>query len=691
MKVYIPRQEIMAITGSALLKLMMAEHWPKLDLFVRESIQNSLDASTGMKGASDVAFGFGQFHQKSFSCHLEGVTEALNKRFKDDTYNYLFVRDMAKGLRGPMHFSDKSDSKERDLQKLVYEVAKPQEAQGAGGSWGLGKTVYFRMGIGLVVYYSRIKTDTGFESRMAACLVENENSKDSILNGTSLNAERGLAWWGRPYEYMDGSKKMKGTVPITDETEIEQILSVFGLNPYTGNQTGTLILIPYADKEDLLKSNISSSVGSGWKVPWLSSVEKYLEVATRRWYAPRLNNEAYEIIVERPWLRVSVNGRIVTDDNSKDTFGRFRNLYNLAILGKNNQKGIYLHDINLNSTFEDKLAGRIAYGVFSDSDLKMTAPDNKPNPFEYIWNDKDKMGEESDGRIILAFSRGPGMVVSYETSGDWVKGIKCSLEQNEFLLIVFALNSKNRFLNPGKYETIEDYFRGSEEADHAAWQDIQSGKNQHPKVLDRIQKHIRKAINDTYKPNKDGDETKNSVLSSIFGSVLLPPEGFGKKAKKAAVQPSPGGQRIGGKNIRASVFANKIYFDKEYIQVPVRITGKLDNNSSAFLLQVVTDGLSIPLEKWTETVGLECPFEFDSTLVSKVTVNGKEEKVSIAIGDRKNRILGPLSIERVVNDGVGIGIEFSSSEKCEFSVTMIIKIKIMDSSAKVGYRLRESE
>ena len=95
----------------------------------------------------------------------------------------------------------------------MYEICKPQEAAGAGGSWGLGKTVYFRICIGLVIYYSRIKEKDGYASRLAASCVENENDADAMIPLWQGKSSRGIAWWGV-------SVGDNATQPVTDEAYI---------------------------------------------------------------------------------------------------------------------------------------------------------------------------------------------------------------------------------------------------------------------------------------------------------------------------------------------------------------------------------------------------------------------------------------------------------------------------------------
>ena len=197
MKIEIAEPGRMTQSGSSLLKLIQNNNMPILDLLVRESIQNSLDAKNEKDPYVTVEFYTGQFDKKILNSELEGITDALNERFWKQNYNYIAVRDSnTVGLTGKLHYDEVIDNQYGNLLKLIYEISKPQEMEGAGGSWGLGKTVYFRVGIGLVIYYSRIINECGeFESRLAASFVENEMFDDSIIPALSGKSKRCIAWW----------------------------------------------------------------------------------------------------------------------------------------------------------------------------------------------------------------------------------------------------------------------------------------------------------------------------------------------------------------------------------------------------------------------------------------------------------------------------------------------------------------
>lgn len=219
MKIEIAEPGRMTQSGSSLLKLIQNNNMPILDLLVRESIQNSLDAKNEKDSYVTVEFLTGEFNKISLNRELEGITDSLNKKYWKNEYKYIAVRDSnTVGLTGKLHYDEVTDNQYGNLLKLIYEISKPQEAEGAGGSWGLGKTIYFRVGIGLVIYYSRIINEQEqYESRLAATLVENEMETDSLIPALPGKSKRGIAWWGQNI----GENKTK---PITDEKYIEKIL-----------------------------------------------------------------------------------------------------------------------------------------------------------------------------------------------------------------------------------------------------------------------------------------------------------------------------------------------------------------------------------------------------------------------------------------------------------------------------------
>ena len=377
MEIEIAEHGRMTESGSSLLRLIQNQDIPLLDLLVRESVQNSLDAAIKGVPSVNVDFVTGQFDSSGLNSHFAKISGKLDREFPSGygKYDFIQIRDSGtEGLTGPVSYDGVKNNDFGNLLKLVYEICKPQQNEGAGGSWGLGKTVYFRIGIGLVIYYSRIFQNGKYISRMAACMVEDETQKNTFIPVTG-NLKRGIAWWGQS----DGGN---GTVPLEDCAEIDEILNIFGTVPYKGNQTGTTIIIPYINSEQLLDEVYARNEEGDFRPYWTRSVPEYLNVAIQRWYAPRIMNRDYKF---GAFLVPSVNHRQVKD--MLPLFRVVRNLYIMAVTGKDtyfSENGIQVktEHIFTRNVLTEGSAGTLVSVRMTGQQLKMLPPDNCKSPYQ---------------------------------------------------------------------------------------------------------------------------------------------------------------------------------------------------------------------------------------------------------------------------------------------------------------------
>lgn len=676
MKIEIAEPGRMTQSGSSLLRLIQNNDMPILDLLVRESIQNSLDAYREDAKYVNVEFLTGEFDSKSLNSHLQGIQEELNNRYEGRESRYIAIRDSnTKGLTGKLHFDDVENNDYGNLLKLIYEISKPQESLGAGGSWGLGKTVYFRIGIGLVIYYSRILDENNeYESRLAVSMIEDENSVDSIIPSINGKIKRGIAWWGESI----GENK---TRPITNETEIEEILDIFNIRPYSNEETGTTILIPYINAKELLNSNrlIHENDDKQEQLPfWHLNIEEFIKVSVQRWYAPRLNNHHYNY---GRWLRVLVNGEGIGLDSMEPIFKLIQGLYNKAIQKESLHKDLQSTHINvkaikLRNVLLEQQAGWVAYTKISKSLLKMTPPTNKLSPYIYI-NQENLDGDTN--RPIVLFTRKPGMIVSYETSGPWVDSIPSS-GKDEFIIAVFVLNSNNMVVGMGESLNLEEYIRKSEMADHTSWSDW--GNSQlNPRIINKVQGHIRAAITKSYKEDDNTNGNKlNSGLGKLFGDLLLPPENFGKK-------PSPGNDTSPKSKVVAKHKGASLRLDNDSIKFTssgVQIRFKVECPSKISQLNLETfiamESGRLSVEQWEDELGQEMPFEVISVLVDKIGCRGEQAR---SCDLRIDNCSTEMSTEGMnlkflySKNGIPYGLSVTTKEKASLTIegTMVIKVK----------------
>ena len=692
MKIEIAEPGRMTQSGSSLLKLIQNNNMPILDLLVRESIQNSLDAKNELDSYVTVEFITGEFNKISLNRELEGITDSLNKKYWKNEYKYIAVRDSnTVGLTGKLHYDEVTDNQYGNSLKLIYEISKPQEAEGAGGSWGLGKTVYFRVGIGLVIYYSRIINEQGqYESRLAASLVENEMEMDSLIPALPGKSKRGIAWWGQNI----GENKTK---PITDEQYIEQILKIFNMDPYEGDLTGTTIIIPYIDEHMLLENNqIEYKDGEDNSIRpfWRCSIEDYLKVAIQRWYAPRLNNKKYPY---GKFLRAKINKIGIGLDNMEPAFQIVQALYNRAIseevcddILKEDGVECKSEEIILRKVLETTKAGTVAYAKVPRKILKTGYPDNKPEPYMYF---NCEIRDKEKNKPVLFFTRKPGMIVSYEDVGNWVDGISAS-NKDEFILAIFVLNSENRLANTNGIYSLEEYVRKSEMADHTSWGDFSMGNN-NPRIVSKVQTQVNSKISKEFSVEEEDTTSRlNSGLGKMFGDLLLPPENFGKKPSGG----SGGGQGGNGhtethKNVIFGYEPSKTKYSPNGMVVKLTIRSRRKITSTGINLAIDSETGAIKPKDWEEKMGLSMPFAISSTeiFIKKLDGSDRDLKMTVDSTNIKSKV-DDISCELVkTNNNVGCGIHIMSESEHQIEMELDVSLQLNRKDIKPLFNVDKNE
>lgn len=677
MKIEIAEPGRMTQSGSSLLKLIQNNSMPILDLLVRESIQNSLDASNKIGNYVKVNFITGGFSANELNLELEGISDSLNKRFSGEKYEYLAIRDSnTVGLTGPLHYDEVQDNNYGNLLKLVYEISKPQEASGAGGSWGLGKTVYFRLGIGLVIYYSRIRKDNGdYESRLVATLVENERDPQSIIPSLPNKSKRGIAWWG---EQIDDNK----TRPITDEKEIHRLLSIFNISPYYNEETGTTIIIPYINSKKLLQHNkLDFSEENQLVNPyWYNSINEYLNIAIQRWYAPRLNNSNYPY---GKYLNVSINDESI---QWEPIFKVIQALYNRAMTGN-----IGVDDILVGSESQPKVEKIILRNIFTKSDvgvisyvklnkelLKMNPPHNKYSPFLFI---NSALPQTENNKPLITFTRKPGMLVAYETLGPWVDGIPVT-SSDEYIVGIFVLNSNNTFSGFTNNVSLEEYIRKSEMADHTSWIDF-NFNNKNLGIISKIQKHIVRKISKEFSVNTAEDlNRKNSGLGRLLGDLVLPPENFGSKASKGSLnkQGNPRQTSNAKGKMTTNIDFNNIKFYEDYMEIPILLISNKPQCDVSLTLGIQSQNGLISIPEWESSLGIDSPFSIKEVNIEIISINNSRISHSLILSNGRTDIKiedYSLEVKMIASSrNNNYSITLNTPIAYKFQISLLVKLKL---------------
>ena len=683
MKIELYSAQKLSLKGSDLQKMIQNKDMPILDLLVRESIQNSLDAKDDSSPSHfvTVEFNYGDFNRDALNSELEGINLS-NKPLWGN--RYLSISD-----KNTVGLTGKYDDKKSNLYKLVFGIMDAQQASGAGGSWGIGKTVYFRVGVGLVIYYSRIKTASGgFESLLSAAFVEDETSETALI--PPVNGQKyGIAWWGD--EISPNSHTIRET---RDQNSINRVLQAFNLAQYKGPETGTRIIIPFVDELFLLSHNQPAREDDVPAPFWMSSLKEYLRISVQKWYIARLNNRKY---LHGKYLNLSINGKPVGPDSIEPFFLLAQALYNKAALSiakspdsdniKYADAEIKIETIVVYSQIFPNEAGQVAYVKVNRKQLGMTPPNNRPSPYEYI---NSAVEEDDFGKPILMFCRKPGMVVSYKTDGKWLKAVP-KTSDDEFIIAWFVLNSQPKLTSADI--TIEDYIRKSEMADHCSWDDC-ALDSQKPSIISKIKRSVSRKLGKAFEDAREnGDKAADTGLGTLLGRLLLPPEGFG--GRPTLPPPNPpgpgpdegGGSGHGGTGGRGSSTMIRNCVKYRYSIVKYTPTGMFlqmsistgKKKATRFGISFEMDSIkgSISANNWKNDLGLPLPLCINTV---KMTIKKVDEDTKEAVWTiHSDAQYGKIQVnQKKTSDGewYGIGFGFADGEGHVVELLLFLDVTI---------------
>lgn len=594
----------MAQDGDAILRSLQNKSLPIVDLMIRESLQNSLDATLPNAKNTIVDFNVGQFNTYELSSHLEGIENVLNERY-EMFEDFISIGDKnTTGLTGNYSSTDAYELNKSNFYKLVFGIGKNQEADGAGGSWGLGKTSYFRIGAGIVIYYTRVKNGNDFEERLVASLIESPKEHSRLLPKNV----RGIAWWGEYANNPDDDR----IFPLTDKDKIYNILKIFNLTNYKDEETGTTIIIPFV-------KGTQNNIENENAYPWEENKEEAIKYAIQRWYNPRLNNHDYSQTLGNSKLIARVNeDPLIEEYNIEPFFKIMKDLYTSALTTKPlnksiNVKPIYLKRNGMKNPSEVPV-GHVAFKEATKEELEMVGPNNRFSPLQLIGYKNDKIIEDNNSKII-AYCRKPGMIVEYSIDGEWVPKANV-LNKNNLLIGFFVPNSNGelttKFENEG-YRNLEQYLRATENADHADWID-EDGFG----IIQRMKSTTSKVINDFYQgEDSDRQSSATSGISRKFGKIFLPPKNYGRTStskKEKAVK----SRKSENKNRMADINVIKSEpIDESNVKVEFKANIK-DDAISAVYLEVLSQEKKMNKKEWEKAMGSSLDFPF---IISEIVIN----------------------------------------------------------------------
>lgn len=633
--------------GHSVLASLQNHSIPQLDLLVREAVQNSSDAAIDSDHNSvHVDFRVGDFDAPAFNREFAGLDELLPGFTEGLPARFLEIRDKkTSGLTGSYRRPDDGDHS--NFVKLIFDSGKTQASdRESGGSWGYGKSVYYRVSsIGLVIFYTHInEPDTGSEHRLIATLVEDEEDQASIL-GRIKKASIGRGWWGAPPDEESGVN----VFPILDLGAITEFLNLFGLKPFKESDTGTSVIIPYIDEEKLLADVIPAGSLSDDEIQrcvWRESVEQYITHALKKWYAPKLHNTKLDELARQGkgrerWIRASVNGEMLRFDEMGRFFQLIQELYTTARLEvagihypHEMFPGIRSDSINLRKgrgSKEVKLfegpVGVVSYIEITDGELYPGYSDLSPYVLTGNFENLEEVNEP-----ILAFTRQLGMVISYGISGDWVKGIPAPKSNpgspDDRYIIGFFVPKASLSFNSEKerelYRTLGGYLKACEQADHTSWDD-----RPEVKIVSKIQINVCRKIKSSVEEadNRTAKPSIESRLSSRLGRFFMPPV----DTRKPSVPNRDGGSSKAPTGRSGRFEVGKPTFENGCVKIPFALPMG-DSPHWSLCVEVRSEKGSIKLDSWAKEIGSAYPLSIEQIEITLEAKDGSAIKAGASCG-----------------------------------------------------------
>ncbi len=637
--------------GHAILDSMQNWRMPKIDLFVREVIQNCSDAADDVEGNECffVDFNAKEFNGRDFICLLEGFDEKTIKRFSGEHCKYLEIRDTGTtGLTGPLTITRETEKDHGNYVRLVFDVGKGQTRKYSGGNWGYGKSAYYEMGAGFVIYYSRIMEDGMYKSRLIVTFIEDEENEEAVLRGHrdgSISA--GRAWWGKEIQKDQNDEII---LPLQEEIEIEEVLSVFGISPFSEKETGTSVIIPYVDYGELMGNMISEEMNvlsdirtrCPWTIPDNDGFIRHLKLSIQRWYAPAIQNTDLPRLSGKKWLYVTVNDEPITFSSMYPFFQLVQKLYNASLAKTVKQEesesewtpfvSSTTYPIRVNNYIDNSNGGNTEVGYLSVAKISKKFVDcgeaNNLDPFLLLGYYE----ESGKNRPLVMFARRLGMVIDYAYRNEWTDGIPIPEEDDEYVFSFFVpyLGDSKKLkpnLSVKMYagKTLEEYLISCEASDHDGWED-HDRMTLVTSIQSRVSDRIKLLLKGDVIPHSGASSDRLGYAVARMLGITKPKLGKGGKSSSNSSTTS---------TIRGIKFVSEIqeyHGENQIVHFVLEVQKGV--KSVAVDLVVHSDGKNLRSVEWEINIGTIFPVEFAQCVLKRI--NGKEIEYQAGSGNSTN-------------------------------------------------------
>lgn len=210
-----------------------------ITVVLREAVQNSWDARQGESLVDfEIRWWRPTREQKNALRDQvftnEPAGSPIRREFSKQDFDVMVFSDRGtKGLTGPVFANEPSEPGEkRNFVDFVWEIGRSEGVGPGGGTYGYGKTSFFRLSrVRAICIHSRCQWRGQPEHRLIAAYL-----------GPSTPQRTGRAWWGDLSE--GGVRPLSGT-------NAEELAEAIGMPPFAPSDCGTSIMVLAPRVEDL--------------------------------------------------------------------------------------------------------------------------------------------------------------------------------------------------------------------------------------------------------------------------------------------------------------------------------------------------------------------------------------------------------------------------------------------------------
>lgn len=380
------------VFSNAFTRSMKNQPLDRWDKFAREALQNSWDARRADNSEAGISFSleFTEFtsgqvavlRDHVFGGDFDGI-ESLAKLIHSGCVSALHVSDRGtNGLRGPTSASI-SKGEFKDFTSFVRNFGRSDSKKLAGGTFGVGKAVFFVASeVSTILIYTRTTDENGNSSHRFIAMANEDDYESSGIQYT------GRHWWGIQAFGGTERSRIEFAEPFLD-AEADRIARALGMDEgFTEERpTGTTICVlsPVSTSQspeagDALMSVLASAL-TRWAWPHMVQVENNL---------PPID-----------FVVTSRNQEIQIPNPSTDpAIGKLVTAYRVALAGRTNKRNDW------DSTFFDRAAE--VWSLSPARQLGCVGAVNLPSP---VKAEDTVLREDISNHVALL--RDPRMVVQY--------------------------------------------------------------------------------------------------------------------------------------------------------------------------------------------------------------------------------------------------------------------------------------